>query len=417
MSLGPFPIVLIPSTKNGALQFYNDLTGEILEASFSRPDVGATSGATVFDKEGNLVELAEDAPDWSFPVGGGCPRLLMRPQAENLFNNPTDFDQSSWTKSNIAKQGEYTSPIILGIVGKQYGPNLVDVFPAMNCGGIGSSVNGEVAHYYIVRYAGWKWVELLNGQDGDSSRVWYDLENGVKGNDADNVGSIQALGDQTYKISYTTAGRANGDNATIFFSFRGDNGSTAKVDADGTGVIFFAAQYTAGTSITSLIPFKGTRSANQFTFDDVLLPEIINSSNGAMVGSIYFEVENYQNGSTSGTQHLALTEILSDRSKAFTWAENSNDNLRFRFEKSTGVVFDQITLIPINNSKVIFLFDENGVEIVVNGSSIVTSSEVIPDTYKIFEVLPRSGSFNFKDNRLAYTPIKISSAEAISLTS
>lgn len=95
MSLGPFPIVLIPSTKNGVLQFYNDLTGEILEAAFSRPDVGATSGASVFDKDGNLIELAENEPDWSFPIGGGCPRIQMRPQSQNLCSAPRDISTAS----------------------------------------------------------------------------------------------------------------------------------------------------------------------------------------------------------------------------------------------------------------------------------------------------------------------------------
>lgn len=92
MSLKDFQTILIPSKKTGALHFYDKPTKAIMEANFSRPDVGTTSGATVFNQSGDLVELNEDEPDWSFPIGGGCPRILMRRQSVNLLagsNNPS----------------------------------------------------------------------------------------------------------------------------------------------------------------------------------------------------------------------------------------------------------------------------------------------------------------------------------------
>ena len=56
----------------------------LLEADFSRPNIGATSGATVF-RDGVLVELAENEPDFSDE--SGCPVLKMRPRVKNLFLN------------------------------------------------------------------------------------------------------------------------------------------------------------------------------------------------------------------------------------------------------------------------------------------------------------------------------------------
>lgn len=84
MSFSDFQSVLIPSKKTGALHFYHKPSKSILEAAFSRPNVGGTSGAAVFDKNGNLIELAENEPDWEFPIAGGCPRVLLRPQSQNL---------------------------------------------------------------------------------------------------------------------------------------------------------------------------------------------------------------------------------------------------------------------------------------------------------------------------------------------
>lgn len=83
MSLKDFQTILVPSNKNGALQFYHKPTKVILESAFSRPNVGATSGATVF-RDGQLIELGENDPDWD--DANGCPRIIMRPQAQNLCN-------------------------------------------------------------------------------------------------------------------------------------------------------------------------------------------------------------------------------------------------------------------------------------------------------------------------------------------
>lgn len=86
MSLKDFQTILVPSNKTGALQFYHKPTKAILEAAFSRPDIGATSGATVF-RDGQLIELGENDPDWD--DANGCPRLLMRPQKTAILSNNT----------------------------------------------------------------------------------------------------------------------------------------------------------------------------------------------------------------------------------------------------------------------------------------------------------------------------------------
>lgn len=91
MSLTNFETVFTPSKEVSALHFYGKVSKDIKEAIFSRPDVGANSGATVFNSDGDLVELAENDPDWDFPIGGGCPHLMLRPQVDNILqgsNNP-----------------------------------------------------------------------------------------------------------------------------------------------------------------------------------------------------------------------------------------------------------------------------------------------------------------------------------------
>ena len=93
MSLIPLSSQLTPASKIGELLFWNDLTETIQSASFSRVNIDATSGTTVFNSSGNLVELAENEPAWNFPLDGGCPHLLLRESIENQVNN---FDEGGW---------------------------------------------------------------------------------------------------------------------------------------------------------------------------------------------------------------------------------------------------------------------------------------------------------------------------------
>jgi|GEM_PF-3973837 len=89
-----FKFFLAPVKKIGKLAFVEvegpanaPDVGGISEGDFSRPDIGATSGATVFNASGDLVELVEDMPDFSYGADGSCPKILMRPQEENLITN------------------------------------------------------------------------------------------------------------------------------------------------------------------------------------------------------------------------------------------------------------------------------------------------------------------------------------------
>jgi hypothetical protein len=108
MSLGPFPILLIPSTKNGKLQFWNDLTQQIIEADFSRPNIDDTSGVGVW-RNGVFIELEEDEPDWD--DSSGCPVIKMRPQAENLSTVPDQWINGTMCTLNagVALDGTNTA--------------------------------------------------------------------------------------------------------------------------------------------------------------------------------------------------------------------------------------------------------------------------------------------------------------------
>ena len=96
-TLGPFTNILVPAEKhdatNGTLYFAKDTSPLFDTAIFSRPNVDATSGATVF-RNGQLIELAENEPDWD--DSSGCPVLKMRPQEEGLFLKTDDISAPQW---------------------------------------------------------------------------------------------------------------------------------------------------------------------------------------------------------------------------------------------------------------------------------------------------------------------------------
>lgn len=99
-----FRTFLAPGTgKAGSVSFikYSELggdivlPGELIEADFSRPDVGADSGAIVINEAGELVELNEDVLDLSYPSDGGYPLILMRPQQAN-YNDTNNFTYTNY---------------------------------------------------------------------------------------------------------------------------------------------------------------------------------------------------------------------------------------------------------------------------------------------------------------------------------
>ena len=101
MSLIPFTSQLTPTNKIGELLFWDDLSETIFSATYSRTNINSTSGTTVFNENGNIVQLANNEPTWNFPLDGSCPYLVMRPTLQNIWDQTEPITSSPTTIVSI----------------------------------------------------------------------------------------------------------------------------------------------------------------------------------------------------------------------------------------------------------------------------------------------------------------------------
>lgn len=285
-TLGPFTHILVPAGKATKLYFAEDTTPYFETADFARPDIGATSGATVL-RDGVLVELAENEPDWSEPIGGGCPRLLMRPQAENLKTFPEDIDDANagWSGVNATINAQT-------ITAPDGTTNASEIIPtassaAHRVDGVDNSVlvgTEYTLSYYVKdngqRYAGIIAVFRNSGAFVDSTNIVFDLNDGtIVLNDVGNVtGLVASLesdtiqGFQRIKVSFTTA--ISGVTTMLAGIQMADAAGNLTFTGDGTsGIYAWGYQYVVGGD-TGYVSGGGastiTRSANSFEFTDLV---------------------------------------------------------------------------------------------------------------------------------------------------
>ena len=267
MSLSKFKTFLYPRTKNANIGFYkkyeNDTEdGEVLEAGFSRVDAGDTSGATVF-RNGQLIELAENEPDWDDL--SGSPVLKMRPQAQNRFANfdPITGEGGAVNVTYAAKDWG------LGLLLQNATEFLVtNPSPQIRHGGTCVGAVNTISFY----------VEFA---DGLAPVIGTDISARIsdEGISAANTIVENVSGTSIYRIIAT---KTNCTDGSPF------NGVTR---ASGSTRSFVASGYTLvqGDKYLGDIPSKAgqlTRSSNSFEFTDLVTKGVIGAGN---VFSLYYE--------------------------------------------------------------------------------------------------------------------------------
>ena len=273
-TLGPFTNLLVPAGKAGAIYFAKDVSPFFDAATFSRPDIDATSGATVI-RDGVLIELAENEPDWSEPFAGGCPVLKMRPQAENIWakyqlepSGTMDFLYFGITENN----GVITEDTSTGTHRFQYGfePNF-----ALN--------TNHVFAFYVRNVNGVEGVRV-NVSDGVSGEVVSKVFNfdGTTNLALTSSGNWSNISDGFINLGGGTcviwvSGQSSTGNQRAL-SLQLTKGGITSYTGDGVSnleVIAFQAQL--GIIPFGIIPGALTRSVNSFQFTDLITKEVIGS--------------------------------------------------------------------------------------------------------------------------------------------
>jgi hypothetical protein len=379
-------------------------------------DVVRATSATRVNENGLIEEVGLNVPRLDYS-NGSCPSILVEPQRTNYFTNSFDVDSSDWSKSNVIKNGNSTTEIIQGVIGKRYDPIGTSVFPSITrSGAFASSINGQITYYIIVEYSGWKWIELTTTQSTPIERVWFDLENGIKGTDVNNVGNIVKLKNNCYLLSHTTKSRANGATGTIFFSFRQSDNSTGAISGNGTGITFHACQFEAGSNATSYIPtIASTVTRNA----DVISKTGISDLIGQTEGSIYAEVNISELG--SGTKNICQLSI--DSSNRFGIQDTGTSTRVLVLSNQFTATFFSFTRLTLGVNKICLIYQNgiwkifrNGVLAGQQANGIYTSPLTTINVGAGGSPISPSGFLNGGINELVFYKTSLTDAQAIQLT-
>lgn len=372
MSLGPFQILMLPVKENGVIQFYDDEDSDIIKATFSRPDIGATSGHTVYDKNGNISELLEDDAPFSYPKSGGCPVLQVRKQVANIGKDPSNFNTSLLVKSDPATEDAE------GVSQTQFAAVSNGVNQAFGDISIACDEETEYSIWAVFESTGTNDVSFAIVDDSSpSSVIRYrtdDLTLSQSGNFSDVA--LEDLGNGSYKLSgiLTTAT----GQTTIAPRFRMlTTGGGSSITANGQIMLLSQFQINEGKK-TEFIPPGASGLTRSASHVDIDLTSILSDNEL----SILFEGSISEAGAD-----LFMIDNGSETNGFIIGLDN--DKLRVRYRNGGGLstlAFGTEDILINTSFKVAITITESHVVLSVNGGtdiSIAHDSSGLPQLTRI----------------------------------
>ena len=233
------------------------------------------STATRVNESGLIEEVAANVPRLDNSQGG-CSTLLLEPQRTNLFlnsNSTEGFNASNATRT----LNQITSPD--GSI------NASSVVCTNNFGNInksGQAVTAGTKYVYSVflklKDTNWAYIRVLS-TDLDYF-VWIDLLNGIKGTDANSVGSIQDYGNGWFRCNIVFT-NISATTANVYAYPTSSNNANSAI---GNSFYAWGIQLEAGSYPTSYIPTTSTAVTRVKDFGNTNgLSTIINSVEGTII--------------------------------------------------------------------------------------------------------------------------------------
>ena len=266
-------------------------------------DFTRSGSATRINSQGLIETVASGVSRLNYPmidgVVKGCPHHILEPQRTQLFRYSEAFDNSYWTKINSS----ITSNVAISPDGTLNADKLVEDstngYHILDTGNMGSK-SGSYTYSFFAKKGENNFV-VLWWVYSNTSKTWFDLENGVVGSKtgaATDNAKIEDYGNGWFKCSVTRNEIGNvycvigNSNQDAVFSYQGDGTS---------GVYIWGAMLEEGSYPTSYIPNYGTAagvtrsaetangSGNAATFNDsegVLMAEMSALADDGTVRSI-----------------------------------------------------------------------------------------------------------------------------------
>lgn len=413
MSLKDFQTMMVPSDKLGKVHFYHKPTKTVLEADYSQPNIGGASANMVF-RGGNLLELPENGVSWSVPFAGGCPKILFRPQKENLLagsNDPTVLPGNGMNWESIVALDVQTGISVFGTNdGFELKPTTVNSEHKLN---IDSNdlftVGVEHTWLFFIETNGIENIGFNSSVGFPRFNLNLGLETFTNTTAGFNSGTIENLGNNKYKVKVKFTPATIGGAALIYLKTTPGGSFSETFLGDGVSSVKFSHVTICLGDEDLPIPNPNTntisRSKNLITFSNLLTKGVLNSTQGSLI----IKLDTPQAVRLSGNSLFTLGASPN----AISLRRVNNDPLRPRlyFEDASG---SHRFVIPDDVSAIAISWREGELSVSCNGVTLVpdsTSSGLLLDLSTNNNLVVDGAPMDFELHAIALSPIYINQDE------
>jgi hypothetical protein len=378
-------------------------------------DFDVTRATTAYrtNASGVLESVASGVPKLDYPIGGGCPSLLVEPAATNLALRSEEFDNASWAKTRssvtqnatTAPNGTTTADKLIASVDNNthfiLQSSIVVVAQIYS-----ASIFAKKGEYDTIR------LRMVNLWSPTPTAV-YNLTSKTIVSTASSTAKITELSDGWFRLDLSaTANAIAGSNAQLEVLV--GNNSVLSFAGDGTsGIFIWGAQLEVGSVATSYIP---TVAATATRNADVITKTGVSGFIGQTQGTLYAEV-NLSHITTKG-----FFDISADSGNFYRIRTANSGTWIFRYRTAAGTE-TTISDLSISNTstgifKIAFAYKDGDYASCVNGvlrtSSISGISPI--GTLSNIELGLGPVSLNDRIRAAAIYPTRLTNSQLESLT-
>jgi hypothetical protein len=345
-------------------------------------DFDVTRATTAYrtNASGILESVASGVPRLDYPIGGGCPSLLVEPAATNLAILSTDYSGAGWAKTNVTLLQDRNQP-------DPFGGNNASIIRIDSSGG---NIQRAIIGSSSTQYSGAFWIKRIAGSGDCHLRV------------VENANIVVPVTNEWQRFTAT----------------RTSTSTTIRIGVGGATIgdefaIYQAQLETGSVSTSDIITGGATATRNA----DVISKTGVSGFIGQSEGSLYAEVD-VRNFQVNGRVLAIGDGTNNNRVTIFFTTSN-----RFRLLVTTGGSGQ----VALNSStftsgvfKIAVAYKTNDFAIYINGSQVaVQGTGNAPACSAVFLGTAEDGSSNPLNDRIraaAIYPTRLTNSQLQSLT-
>jgi hypothetical protein len=403
----PTPSVLIVPNRLKAGILYSQLpaNGDV--------DFSVTRATTAYrtNASGILESVASGVPRLDYPIGGGCPSLLVEPAATNLVLRSEEFN-TTWT----AVAASVTANAATAPNGTLSADKLIDNATLTNhrVQQTTTSAAGSNTFSVFAKKSEVEFVALRIGSDIG----YFNLNNGTFGGlSAGITARTIDAGNGWYRCIITKAAAIANENVLI--NTADAIGSIFYAGTSG-GIFLWGAQYEVGSVATSYIP---TVAATATRNADVISKTGVSGFIGQAEGTLYIDF-NYNQAPNDANGRLLQVQagLVNETNGIFPFILNNN---QFQLSVFVGGGLSQpvpasaATIVPFGQNKFAIAYNAGSYTVYRNGSLFASGTGGSPSSLSAIMLgtsFIAQRSINNRIRAAAIYPTRLSNAELAALT-